>query len=67
MFESKVFLEQIYCIEESAWDIVGTFRRPTVIRPPGHCSPLDPISTPLDLMPGEKLVECCEVLTAAGY
>ena len=29
MFEPEVFREQIYCIEESTCDIVGTFRRPS--------------------------------------
>jgi len=28
MFEPEVFLKQVYCIEESTCDIVGTFRRP---------------------------------------
>jgi len=37
MFES-VFSKQMYCIEESASDIVGTFRRPMVIRRAGNCS-----------------------------
>jgi len=32
--------EQMCCIEESTNDIVGTFRRPQVIRPPGHCAPI---------------------------
>jgi len=27
-FEPEVFRKQIYCIEESTCDIVGTFRRP---------------------------------------
>jgi len=27
MFETEVIREKIYCIEESASDIVGTFRR----------------------------------------
>ena len=28
MFEPEVFRKEIYCIEESTCDIVGTFRRP---------------------------------------
>jgi len=28
MFEAELFRKQIYCIEESSCDIVGTFRRP---------------------------------------
>jgi len=28
MIESEVFRKQMYCIEESTCDIVGTFRRP---------------------------------------
>jgi len=28
LFESELFQKQIYCIEESACDIVGAFRRP---------------------------------------
>ena len=30
----------MYCVEESACDIVGIFRRPPAIRRPGHCGPL---------------------------
>ena len=29
MFEPEVFWKQMYCIEESTCDIVGTFRRPS--------------------------------------
>jgi len=28
MFETEVFWKQMYCVDESACDIVGTFRRP---------------------------------------
>jgi len=28
MFEPEVFRKQMYCIEESTCDIIGTFRRP---------------------------------------
>jgi len=48
MFEPKVFRKQMYCIEESTCDIVGTFLRPAVIRrphsdlDPGNCAPLPP-------------------------
>jgi len=31
MFEPKVFWKQMYYIEESAFDIVGTFGTPAVI------------------------------------
>jgi len=50
MFEPEVFWKQMYCIEESICDIVGTFRRPpqsfgasVVIRRPGNCSSLAPL------------------------
>ena len=36
-FEPEVVLEQICCVEESTWDIAGTFRRP------GHCAPIAPL------------------------
>ena len=36
----------MYCIEESACDIVETFRRPPVIRRPGHCAVLAPLLRP---------------------
>jgi len=42
MFEPEVFRKQMYCIEESTYDIVGSFRRP------GDCAPL-PLVTPLKL------------------
>jgi len=42
MFEPKVFWEQMYCIEESICDIVGTLRQPSVIRRPGNCALLAP-------------------------
>jgi len=47
MFKPEVFWEQMYCIEESACDIVGTFRRPIVIRHPGNCAPLAPLTAAL--------------------
>jgi len=41
MFELNVFREQMYCIEESTCDIVGTFRRPGIVPPfPLLVSPL---------------------------
>ena len=47
IFEPEVFRKQMYWIEESTYDIVGTFRRPhshsarpAVIRRPGICAPL---------------------------
>jgi len=36
MFEFDVFRKEMYCIEDSTCDIVGTFRRP------GNCAPLSP-------------------------
>ena len=48
MFEPKIFRKQMFRIEESTCDIVGT------IRHPGHCAPLYPLVTPL--------VECCVLL-----
>jgi len=47
VFEPEVFRKQMYCVEESTCDNVGTFRRspqsfgaPTVIWRQGNCSPL---------------------------
>jgi len=37
--------EQMYSIEGSTCDIVRTFRRPVVIRPPGFCALLHPLGT----------------------
>jgi len=48
MFETEVFREQMYCIEESICDIVGTFSAPpAVIRRPGNCATprYDPVLT----------------------
>jgi len=49
MFETEVFQNHMYCIEDSTCDIVGTFRSPPqsfcapiVIRRPGNCAPLLP-------------------------
>jgi len=57
-FEPEVFRKQMYCIEASTCDIVGTFRQslrlfgaPIVIRRPKNCSPLAPLVTPLVLAP----------------
>jgi len=53
MFEPEVFRKQIHCIEESAFDIVGTFQRPSqlfcapiMIRRPGNYAPLTPRYAP---------------------
>ena len=46
MFEHQVFWKQMYCIEESICDIIGTFRRPPVIRRQGHWVPLAPRYAP---------------------
>jgi len=47
MFETEVFRKQMYCIEESTCDIVGTFRRlpqwfsvPILSGLPENCAPL---------------------------
>jgi len=57
MFEPEVFRKQMYCIKESTYDIVVTFRRPprsfgasAVIRRPGIYAHLVPLVTPLDPM-----------------
>jgi len=62
MLESEVFQKQIYCIEESTCDIVGTFRRPLhsfgatiVIRLPGNGAPL-----PLLVMPCKVFEKCLD-------
>jgi len=54
MFEPEVFRKQMYSIEESTCDVVGTVRRPPqsfgasiMIWRPGNCAPLAPIVTPL--------------------
>ena len=54
MLEPEVFRTQMYCIEESTCDNLGTFRRttqwfvgPTVIRLPENGSPLLPLVSPL--------------------
>jgi len=40
MFEPKVFRKQMYCIEESTCDIVGSFRCPRIESAPrALCSP----------------------------
>ena len=41
MLEPEAFRKQMYCIEESACDIV-TFWSPAVIRHQGNCAPLPP-------------------------
>jgi len=54
MFVPEIFRKQMYCIEESICDIVGTlwrppqwFGAPIVIRHPGNCAPLAPLVTTL--------------------
>ena len=47
IFETKIFPEQMYCIEESTCDIVGTFRRPQWFGARGICPP----RYPLDQLP----------------
>jgi len=42
MFEPEVFRKQMYCIEESAYDVVGTFRRPRSDATPGQLHPSCP-------------------------
>ena len=53
MFEPDVFREQMYCIEESACDIVGTFRRL------GNCASLVPSRYVPD---GPAVFRSCNVL-----
>ena len=40
MFEPEAFRKQMYCVKESAYDIVVTFWSPAAIRHPGNCAPL---------------------------
>jgi len=61
MFKLEVFRKQIYFIEKSTCDIVGTFRRPPhsfgtliVIRRPGNCASLAPLVTPLVVSKDER-------------
>jgi len=42
MFEPEVFRKLMYCFEKSAYDIVGTFWSPAVIRRPAICVPCSP-------------------------
>jgi len=47
MLESEIFRKQMYCIDESACDIVGTFPRPRSDLAPGKlCFPF-PLVAPL--------------------
>jgi len=48
MLEPEVCRKQMYCIEESTCDNVGTFQRPppAVIRRPGNCARLVPLLCP---------------------
>jgi len=43
MFEPEVFRKQMYCIEESTCNIVGTFRRPRSDSAPGELCPACPL------------------------
>jgi len=67
MFEPKVFQKQMYCIEESTCDIVGTFRRlPQSFGAPPHSESADievmaeflkilkPVSCALNKLQSEK-------------
>jgi len=56
MFEPKIFRKQMFRIEESTCDIVGT------IRHPGHCAPLYP-----SLRPWLSAVFCSGLLTWSAY
>jgi len=49
IFEPEVFRKQMYCIEESTCDIVGTFRGPHSDSAPGELCPLVPLVTPLNV------------------
>jgi len=42
MVDPEVFRKQIYCIEKSTCDIVGTFRRPHSVSAPVELFPLCP-------------------------
>ena len=42
MFEPEVFRKQVYCIEESTCDIVGTFQGPHSHQAPGELYPIFP-------------------------
>jgi len=42
MFGPELFRKQMYCIEESTCDILGTFWRPRSDSAPGNCSTLAP-------------------------
>ena len=46
VFEPKVFRKQMFCIEESTGDMVGTFRRPRSDSAPGNCVLLPPRCAP---------------------
>jgi len=52
MFEPEVFRKQMCCIEASACDIVGTFRRPGECAPPRYPLP----GRPREQVPNEKEV-----------
>jgi len=78
MFEPEVFRKQIYCIEESTCDIVGTFRSlpqsfgappqwfgaSIVIRRPGNCDPLSPPHYAPGFMSNANI---CEGFAASKY
>jgi len=49
MFEPEVFRQQTHYIEESTYDIVGTFQRHYSDLVPGELCPLSPLVTPLKL------------------
>jgi len=49
--EPELFRKQIYSIEESTCDIVGTFRRPHSDSAPGELYTLAPLVTPLITTP----------------
>jgi len=49
----KSFRKEMYCIEESTCDIIGTFQRPSqwfgspiAIRRPENCAPIAPLLRP---------------------
>jgi len=46
MFEIEVFRKQMHCIEESIYDIVGTFGAPIVTHARGIAPPLAPSLRP---------------------
>jgi len=67
-FETEDFGKQLYCIEESTFDIVGAFLRPphlfddpVVIRRPGNCASI----CPPRYAPARLIRNICKLLSTA--